>query len=199
MTELQTPYDRTPPGNIIAFSGAHGTGKTTAVLDLARKLKIWNIAAGNIGIIQETSRLCPIPVLSSTCNKPTEAAQMWIFSRQLQTEIESAQMYGMVVSDRTLVDCMAYTLFFGYYKLAEAMEAIIAARQPYRAIFFRTTLNNQYCKQDGFRHMNQEDRSKIENIMINVYRQLKIDIYRDIPDGAWDTKISIIANVNETP
>ena len=199
MTELQTPYNSTPPGNVVAFSGTHGTGKTTAVLDLARKLKIWNISSGNIGIIQETSRLCPIPVLSSHCNKPTEAAQMWIFSRQLQAEIESSQMYGMVVSDRTLVDCVAYTLFFGYYELAEAMEAFVSARKPYRAIFFRSILDNPYCKQDGFRHMNQEDRSKIERIMINLYRLLNIDIYRDIPDGDWDTKLSIIAKVNETP
>ena len=72
--------------NIIAFSGAHGTGKTTAVYDLAAKLKKNGV---NVGIITETARECPFPVMSSGCHVPPEYSQLWIFNRQMQAEIEA--------------------------------------------------------------------------------------------------------------
>jgi broad-specificity NMP kinase len=45
---------------IIAVSGAHGTGKTTKMYQLAYKHKIQY--PGEIGIINEQVRLCPFPI-----------------------------------------------------------------------------------------------------------------------------------------
>ena len=170
------------PGNIVAFSGVHGTGKTTAVLSMAHQLKIGNVAKGNVGVIQEISRLCPLPVMSQSCGTPSEAAQQWIFSRQLQAEIEASSNYGIVVSDRTLVDSAAYTRYFKYDDLADAMEAIIASRQAYRVVFYRTIANNPWCLPDGFRNIDSHGRELIEKIMIGIYERLDIKI---VIDRSW--------------
>lgn len=169
----------TDKSNIVAFSGAHGTGKTTSVFSLAKQAKIDNSHNGNIGVIMETSRMCPLPVMSAGCNQPSEAAQEWIFARQLQQETEMAHKFGLVISDRTLVDCAAYTRFFKYDALADAMESVILARKPYREVFFKTILNNPYCVYDGFRNTNILERAEIEHIMLNAYKRLNIDVEID--------------------
>ncbi len=61
-------------GKIIAFSGTHGTGKTTSVFKLAYELKMENPTL-KIGVLQETARTCPHPINKDT----TPQAQSWIF------------------------------------------------------------------------------------------------------------------------
>jgi len=158
---------------IIAYSGVHGTGKTTAVYEAAAEHKKQGY---NVGIILETARKCPLPVLSVGCSKPTMLAQQWIFSRQIQEEIEASILYDVVVTDRTLVDAIAYTTYFGYLSMADAMKAL-AFHNRYSEVHFRTINNNNYCIDDGFRaHEDREQRIDIERIMIETYHSMHIPL-----------------------
>ncbi len=158
---------------IIAYSGVHGTGKTTAVYEAAAELKKQGY---NVGIILETARKCPLPVLSVGCSKPTRLAQQWIFCRQTQEEIEASILYDVVVTDRTVVDTIAYATYFGYRSLADAMKSF-AFQNRYSEVHFRTIKNNNYCIDDGFRaHEDQEQRIDIERIMIEIYHSMHIPL-----------------------
>jgi predicted ATPase len=173
---------------IIAYSGAHGTGKTTSVYGMAERLKKAGVSGGNVGIILETARLCPLPVLSASCQRATEGAQRWIFARQLQAEEETCAQFGTVVSDRSLVDCIAYTRHFGYYALADTMEAMtfpVIAR--YRKIIFKRIIGNDFAVDDGFRDLDYTTRSRIERIMLAIYRRMGVVLFEDEETPLIDT------------
>lgn len=156
---------------IIAYSGAHGTGKTTAVYELASNLKKRGM---NVGIILETARKCPIPVFSNVCAMPSVEAQQWIFTRQIQEEIEASSYYDVVVTDRTVVDCIAYTRYFGYIEMAEAME-YMARQFRYDEIHFKTVFINNFLVDDGFRNIDDTGaRYAIEKIMADLYKRMNI-------------------------
>lgn len=163
--------------NIIAYSGAHGTGKTTAVYDLAAKLKRNGV---NVGIITETARECPFPVMSSGCEIPPEYSQLWIFNRQMQAEIEASERFEMVVSDRSCVDCIAYTRYARYGELANAMETMLFRHvKRYMEIRVKRIDNNWYCFDDGFRHLDKASRQNIENIIIREYSWFDLTVHYD--------------------
>lgn len=168
---------------IIAFSGSHGTGKTTSVYGLAERCKRAGVAGGNVGIVLETARLCPMPVFSPSCTKPTEEAQMWIFAKQLQEEAEACSRYDLVISDRTLVDCIAYTRHFGYYMLADSMEYMThVTLSRYLQVIFRGIKENDFLQEDGFRSMDPLARPRIERIMLSTYKRLGVTLLKDSPD-----------------
>jgi thymidylate kinase len=166
---------------IIAFSGAHGTGKTTGVNHLANFFRETCDQKLKIGIIHEMARLCPLPVLSNQCSKVQEDAQLWIYSAQLKAEIEACARYDIVISDRTIVDCIAYTRFLGYYSMALAMESLATlALRRYRQIVFHRIEHYDYLVDDGFRNLDKESRVRIERILLETYRRMRMPMV----DGA---------------
>ena len=164
---------------IIAFSGAHGTGKTTSVYAMAEWLKR---KGKNVGIILETARDCPLPVLNKACNKSSEDSQVWIFSAQLKREIEAIHRYDIVVSDRTLVDCIAYTRYLGYQGLAYSMRLMASdISSRYLKVFFKKISENDFLIDDGFRATDPDERLIIESIMLSEYLSLKFEVdYQDL-------------------
>ena len=158
---------------VIAYSGVHGTGKTTSVYETAAEYKKRGL---NVGIILETARKCPLPVLSVGCKKPDMMAQLWIYTRQIQEEIEASIHYDIVVTDRTVVDAIAYTRYFGYDSMLPAMR-MMAYSRVYDEVRFKTLLNNEYCIDDGFRSTEDlQQRREIERIMIDTYMDMHIPI-----------------------
>jgi len=157
---------------IIAFSGAHGTGKTTAVNHLVKFLRENTAPEVKIGAIMETARQCPFQVYSAKCSHPSESAQEWIFASQLLAEIEAFATYDIVVSDRSTFDCIAYTRHFGYYVLANAMENMaMLGFQRYRQIVFHKVNAHNYLVDDGFRAMDVTARHLIERTLSETYRR----------------------------
>ncbi len=162
---------------IIVYTGAHGTGKTTAVNQLALSCISLLAPYCRMGIIKETAKLCPMPVYSSACAVPTETAQQWIFAAQMQAEMEACARYDVVISDRSLVDCIAYTRYFGYYGVANAMENLAAlSMHRYRQVVFHRIENHDYHEDDGFRAMDATARSRIERIMLETYRRMGVKL-----------------------
>ena len=161
--------------NIIAFSGAHGTGKTTSVYEFAAKAK--KTCIGNVGVLMEVARDCKLPIIGKDSVMASTEAQNWIFGTQLQREIDLSHVNQWLISDRTIVDCIAYTVFSGHVSLADAMMGM--ARQlvhRYSCIFFKPIDSNPYCKPDGIRCTSPGVRQSIETILLNLYQELHVDL-----------------------
>ena len=88
---------------IIAESGSHGTGKTTAVYNKAAQLKL-DCPDKKIGTHVENLAFCPYPINEET----TEDSQLWIFTHHIQAELFLLTHYDILVSDRTIVDCIGF-------------------------------------------------------------------------------------------
>ena len=102
---------------------------------------------------------------------------MWIFSAQINRELTESRKYDWLISDRTIVDVIAYTVFGGHVSLAASMMQI--ARQymrRYHMIIFNPVRKNPYCLPDGFRSLDFEVRAKIEEILLNLYSELNVEL-----------------------
>jgi predicted ATPase len=161
---------------IIAFSGTHGTGKSTSCYEKAYQLKLSQKT--EVGIILEVARQCPYPICSKENAIPTAAAQLWVFSAQMQAELNATRRYGCVVSDRTLIDTIAYTAAAGMYSLAYAMREIatVYARTAYKEIHFRTINDHDYLVDDGIRNLSYDFRREVESAMLTLYSELGINL-----------------------
>lgn len=168
--------------NIIAFSGAHGTGKTTSVFELATEMKK---AGKNVGVILEAARECPFPVMSVGCAIAPKHSQLWIYNRQMMCEIEASEKYDVVISDRTLIDCIGYTRYLGYDRMANSMALMMLQHVwRYHQIYFKGILHNDYCTHDGFRNTNPSIRTEIENIISDLYSFHDIKVTQWTPQSA---------------
>ncbi len=89
----------------IGVFGAHGTGKTTRVNDLANEYDPFI----NLTIIQETARKCPYPI-----NKQMSIdSQRWILAEQISAEHQAAQGADVIICDRTVLDPVVYGIWAG--------------------------------------------------------------------------------------
>jgi predicted ATPase len=153
--------------NVTAFSGTHGTGKTTAVLRYALDYKMHQ-PGNTLGIVTEVARTCPWPINRQS----TAQGQAWIFSTHLRAELEASRAHDLVVSDRTVMDAIAYTRVLGYHDLAAAMLAMARVHAPiYQRIVFLAP-DNAYCFADGKRcHDDAAFRSAVNDALISIYKE----------------------------
>jgi cytidylate kinase len=167
------------PNNIIAFSGAHGTGKSTSCYEKAYQLKLSQRT--EVGVILEVARQCPYPIFSKENSSTTKESQLWIFSAQLQAELNAVRRYGVVVSDRTVIDTIAYTAAAGMYSLAYSMRelAVEYCKTAYKEVHFRRINDHDYLVDDGFRDQTQELRQNVEMAMLTLYSELGIKLIYD--------------------
>lgn len=162
---MKTPYK-------IAFTGTHGTGKTTSVFDKAKEMKLLH-SDKKVSILVENAADCPLPI-----NKEgTERTQLWIFSNQMSREISMSAKYDILVCDRTVCDSIAYGISNGFTDLAKHQIAL-ASRfvDTYDEIYFKTVENNNWWFNDGLRDAKDvEWRMRVQDILLNVYETLKND------------------------
>lgn len=154
---------------LIAFSGTHGTGKTTAALTHAALLAREN-PNKHIGLLTEIASECPWPINK----KATELSQYWIFTRQMSREIEMMRHYDLIVCDRSIVDSIAYTAVMGFDALAIAMRRLAQPYiQHYREIIFRTAERNPYWCDNGARESTDARfRQDVEDELRRIYLYL---------------------------
>lgn len=161
-------------GRIIAFTGAHGTGKTTSVYDYAGAMK--KEGAYEIGLLMETARRCPFPILGQGSQSSLEA-QLWIFAEQMRCELDSINNYELTVSDRTVVDVIAYSMLSGFYELARDQIAMAKHHVAvYEMVYIKPVAGNEYLINDGFRSTDRGLQIDLENLLIDIYTQLSIPL-----------------------
>ena len=153
----------------IAFSGSHGTGKTTSCYELAYK---YQVNGHTCGILPEVARKCPLAINQNT----TYEAQLWIFSKQIEEEIKLSRRYGTLICDRTLIDTIAYTRFICGDLWKEMFNISKYMMPTYDKIYFKKVDNNEnFFKEDGVRDMDPVFRKTIDSYINEMYDELIID------------------------
>ena len=166
-------------GRIIAHSGAHGTGKTTAVYRHAHELKM-QYPELRVDIVKEVARQCPFPINKQT----TVESQQWIFARQTEAELTALSAYDIVVSDRPIFDCIGYTLAAGLDNLAGSMMRLAEYHvDHYERILFHTIDRCNFLCRDGVREVDDlEFQKRVEEEIIRVYDRLNLTFEEFEPD-----------------
>lgn len=155
--------------HIIAFSGTHGTGKTTSAAREFIDLK-FSHPQKNIGLLIDLERDCPHPI-----NKDgDEVTQVWLFNNQVKKERDLLNRCDMVVTDRTIVDVIGYTFALKMNGLALRMIDWAVLHMPvYERITVKQARFNQFCFADGQREAKDMTfRRNVEDCILFAYEQL---------------------------
>ncbi|MBN1931587.1 MAG: AAA family ATPase [Desulfobacterales bacterium] len=158
--------------SIIAFSGSHGVGKTTAVFKKAHELKM-KFQNKTIGICSEVSLECPYEINKETTNQ----SQLWMFANHLKKELTLLTQYDLIVSDRTIIDIIAYTQWAGFQELSNSMLAIARDHiSVYKEIIFKPIDGNNFLFDDKHREATDQDfRTGIENVLLTLYKKIGLE------------------------
>lgn len=154
----------------IAYSGAQGTGKTTAAHQQVIDTKMSNLGKNiRVYFLHSPSSNCPFPIN----RKATEETQAWLFHAQIKAELEARSRFDVVVQDRTIIDVIAYTWVAGFTTLADAMTAY--ARHYincYDTVYVKTIEANNHCFHDGIRDVDPDFRKQIQQAIFFLYDEL---------------------------
>ena len=86
---------------IIAFSGTHGSGKSSSAYLLAGKMKL---AGKNVIVLDELARRCPFEINQD----PDERTQIWLITKQITEELELIDGVDYLIVDRGIADSFCY-------------------------------------------------------------------------------------------
>lgn len=162
-------------GKIIAFSGTHGTGKTKSAADKFSELKVRHRTC-SVDLVCNVAGRSPYPVNQAA----TEAGQLWMFAKRIELELTAIDRFDIVVTDRTLVDIIAYTVVAGFQETAQGMLAIAGRHMhQYKEIHVKQLDRNSFCYADGIRASGTpEYRKEIEHTIMDTYKHLAdTDVY----------------------
>ncbi len=153
----------------ITFSGSHGTGKSTSAAKEYRDQKIFH-PDKSVCLLCDLEAHCPLPINKET----TDKAQLWLFSNHIRKEIEARDRFDIVITDRSVVDVIAYTYAAGFEALACSMLGFAEHHvSTYDEITVKQIKHNQYCHSDGIRETDPGFRAQVETILKELYRDLK--------------------------
>lgn len=150
----------------VAFCGTQGTGKTTAVLELAGALKKQN---KNVFTIMNVARRCPLKINENA----TINSQFWILGERLKKEQEAQK--GIIISDRTLLDVFAYLYRVSNHVADELREFIKGYMHTYNVIFYMHPVEG-YLKNDGKRSVDKKFQAEIKDIIDIELEEMKVDV-----------------------
>jgi hypothetical protein len=151
---------------IHAFTGPQGTGKTTGAYQYANWLVKEN-PGKTVGLVVDVERRCPYPINQETTRK----AQEWIFFHQMAAELSAMAEYDLVVSDRTIMDVIAYSMASNFRLQADDMLFIWRKHSHYYSrIIFRHSATNAWNLPDGCRDTDPAFRARIEATLYELYK-----------------------------
>ena len=156
----------------IAYSGTHGTGKTTRVFEKAKELKV-KFPKKTVGVLSENVIHCPLPVNKET----TTLSQLWIFCDQMKNEIEMSTRFDILVCDRSIFDSIAYMWRIDRETAESLLEVGRRFLDTYDVIYFLRAKNNEYLVENELRNgTDREFREEIDRILEEIYfKKLKCD------------------------
>jgi len=152
----------------IGVSGTHGTGKSYTLYELANKYKI-KYPNKEVTVVTEVARQCPFEINQDASLN----AQIWMISKQTQMELEAENNCDIVVTDRTIIDYLAYTKYQYeefFYRFLPYLKYYVST---YDRIYYKSLENNQYMVDDGIRATDKIFQKEIDNIIKEIYEILK--------------------------
>ncbi len=162
---------------LIAFTGAHGTGKTTATHGKVIELKVAH-PNKSVGGLFDLESDCPYPINKETSRE----AQIWIFTNQINHELYKLSRFDIVVADRTIIDVIAYTMVAGFDDLAADMVSFAGNYMSiYRQIVFKQISRNEFCHADGIRESDDRRfRAKVESALKDLYDSVLPELFGQV-------------------
>lgn len=159
---------------VIAMTGTHGTGKTTATYQRAAEAKLRN-PGKQVMILQEVAAGCPMGINQVT----TLESQLWIFTTQISRELYLASQCDILVCDRTAMDAIAYTSVMSgggntdAHKLCHKMFDLVKNHLGfYDEIHLMRIEDGDYCHSDGIRDTeNKPWRELVEKVLIWLWNR----------------------------
>ena len=161
-------------GKLIAFSGTHGTGKSTQAYILAHKLKLIGKSAV---VLDELARECPFPINQTAGAK----SQFWMIAAQMKRELKLIDKYDYVITDRSLFDPLSYAVTLGLFSKFDFQFFKNYMSEYYFRIFILDPDKFNYFISDGIRDMDPSFRIKVHNCLVGLYDDYKIN-YEYITD-----------------
>jgi len=155
-------------GNIIAFSGTHGTGKSTSAYQLTAALKLKGVSAA---VIDELARECPLKI-----NKDANlSTQYWILASQIKRELEITNRYDYIITDRAVIDTVSYGVTLGLidYNFGSFLKSHVL--DMYSKIFVLDPTGFNYQVSDGIRDMCTDFRMDVHENLLLLYKIMGID------------------------
>lgn len=154
----------------IAYTGAHGTGKTSSVYRRAAKEKLKS--SKNIVVLTEIARQCPFPINEES----TIDSQLWMFSTQLKKELDLSLCYDYIICDRSLVDYCAYAYFVDKKLYTGMFHICNTFVHTYDKIYFNSVKYNQYLIDDGIRSIDFDFQQRIEDKLFELYELMNYNV-----------------------
>jgi thymidylate kinase len=154
--------------NIIAFSGTHGTGKSSCAYSLASRMKRKGFS---VVVCDELARECPLPINQAA----GDLTQYWIIAAQMKREITLMDRYDFVISDRTVFDALAYGVSLNVVPpvWAEALKYYIYS--TCRDIFLLDPEGFDYHISDGVRDMDIDFRMNVHHRLKALYDNNEVE------------------------
>ena len=157
----------------IAFSGTHGTGKTTRTLTKAVEAKK-KYPGKVVRTLNEVAADCPFGIN----DEATASSQIWIFSQQIRGELEQMANADILICDRTIADTLAYSEYFGFTHLAESLQSIVGYwLHTYNEIYLLSPQTNEFWFDDGVRQATDSlYRHRIHDILCALYAHHNVSV-----------------------
>lgn len=150
--------------NIIAFSGTHGTGKTTQAYKLASQLKL---KGKSVVVLDEVARECPFPINKES----TDITQYWILSTQIRREMKLMSRYDHVITDRSIFDTIAYGILLESLNASFIDSYKSYVKKYYKQILVLNPDTFNFQIMDGVRDMDKIFREQVHNTILHTYSE----------------------------
>jgi len=181
----------------IGISGAGSTGKTTVMRMVAEKLNMPMLPSVVRGVfarhgLNEKDQLNMLP------------SEAWELQHEIfEARIAAEHATPSFISDRTLVDHMAYCLFRASGAIPDEasdvyMEIMRDSVKAYDAIFFLRPLNVITTKEDGFRQNGKGYEIAMDILMRGLYdhiRYFPCPVFSTTAEDRADEIIKVIARL----
>ena len=149
----------------IAYSGTHGTGKTTKAFMKALEYK--KTTSFNLYVLQEVARRSPFNINKSA----SKSAQLWIFAEQLRQELELSLRYDLIICDRTVLDTLAYCKYLGYDDMVDQLKEVAFEHLTTYDKIIYSPIDDNYFIEDGVRDMDKTFRNSVDTYLLELYKE----------------------------
>lgn len=157
----------------IAVSGAHGVGKTTLATSLAEELGLPLIREVAREVAQDFGFKTTREIAASNPGKKT-LYQISVFYTQIKAE--KGRKRGFV-SDRSVFDNLAYSLFYGLNAVAEYLiDEAISHSENYDFIVYCPIPDSDTPADDGFRLTDKESQIQVDEILRGLVEQARCPV-----------------------